>query len=315
MSEPSAPIHAAIRTVLERSGEGPASAEILAALERSPRRAEAERLLAARHPKSQALPAFINGTVCLRDLGRGRVELTLVAPEGTYKSGAVDRDRLIVSEGDPVQVGDPLTDGELSLQSILDVFGTPEALERLTAQFQEVLGLSLELAATLAQPMLSLVALVDRAPPEGMRSEFLASEAWLERLQAAGIYCFRSRPVLTGYPQLLVHVDPPAEPYLARDAADRALAQKDAAWEATRPQREAEEAARQAAEDARRAAALVPPDRRGEKFEDEVIALALRDGVPGAIKRCRSAGFPSMAESKDYVIALLRRRRPDFKIP
>jgi DNA-directed RNA polymerase subunit beta' len=94
----------------------------------------------ARNPKEPAAMAEISGRVELRtDKRRGKMTVTIHSESGMDREHHVPHDRhLLVHTGDYVEAGDPLTEGPLVLQDILDIRGEETLQQYLLGEVQSV---------------------------------------------------------------------------------------------------------------------------------------------------------------------------------
>jgi hypothetical protein len=296
-----APLETCIRKVLARSGHQQHAEQAIVALARSPQRATVEALLRGQPPVPEARLAPCDGVVRLQKRDKKNVELHVGADaySGT-SAGIVDRGEVCVAEGATVKMGDALTRGEPSLESV-NRWGRTRAWDHAVERLRQLLELSEETAQALADPMFSLNVVI--SPLFGPGVEELVSATMAEALEkqmaSNPFYGFDLVPI--GYPMLAAHVDPPADPLFARIRAYEAEREQERAELAKMTaRREADEAA----EAARRA---TPPRPRDSKFEAEVLALVDQQGEVEATKWVRSQGG-TVKEAFHYVKELLARR-------
>jgi len=98
-----------------------------------------DELFEARKPKEIAFIADISGTFEIRGIAKGMRKCAIVAENGEEHTYSIPLNRnFLVRDGEPVSVGDPVTDGSLSPHDILRVRGEKAVMEFLLTEIQEV---------------------------------------------------------------------------------------------------------------------------------------------------------------------------------
>jgi len=98
-----------------------------------------DELFEARRPKDCAVISDVDGVVHYRGIARGARKIAVVTDSGEEYLYSVPVNRqLIVSEGDRVNAGDPMTDGSLNPHDVLRVKGEKAVQEFLLNEIQEV---------------------------------------------------------------------------------------------------------------------------------------------------------------------------------
>jgi len=97
-------------------------------------------LFEARQPANPAIVSHIDGFVRMGERKRGQQEIIITARDGQEERRyMIPLSRhILVQDGDFVNAGDPLTDGPISPQDILDIKGPGAVQEYLVNQIQEV---------------------------------------------------------------------------------------------------------------------------------------------------------------------------------
>jgi len=98
-----------------------------------------QELFEARNPSNQAIVSEIDGVVSFGSFKRGNREVFVEAKTGERKTYLIPLSKhILVQENDYVKAGDPLTDGSISPQDILDIKGPTAVQEYLVNEIQEV---------------------------------------------------------------------------------------------------------------------------------------------------------------------------------
>jgi len=98
-----------------------------------------QELFEARNPSNQAVVSEIDGVVSFGSFKRGNREVFVEAKTGERKTYLIPLSKhILVQENDYVKAGDPLTDGSISPQDILDIKGPTAVQEYLVNEIQEV---------------------------------------------------------------------------------------------------------------------------------------------------------------------------------
>lgn len=98
-----------------------------------------ENLFEAREPDEPAVVSEIGGEVTLGDRKRDKQEVTITGDEGEpNRTYLISPDRLGMDDGDHVEPGDKLSEGQVRLQDIIRVKGLRTAEERLLCEIQKV---------------------------------------------------------------------------------------------------------------------------------------------------------------------------------
>jgi len=98
-----------------------------------------QELFEARNPSNQAVVSEIDGVVSFGSFKRGNREVFVEAKTGERKTYLIPLSKhILVQENDYVRAGDPLTDGSISPQDILDIKGPTAVQEYLVNEIQEV---------------------------------------------------------------------------------------------------------------------------------------------------------------------------------
>jgi hypothetical protein len=124
----------------------------------------------------------------------------------TYRLWPRTTQPLLVHDGAQVTAGQALTAGEVSIEDLLFVFGIREAMLALTERLAHAVELPSDLAAAVAEPMLSLSRLedADESSPPACRA--LITEAQCDAMTAAAMRDGAPPPILamaySGYDQL-----------------------------------------------------------------------------------------------------------------
>jgi DNA-directed RNA polymerase subunit beta' len=93
----------------------------------------------ARTPKNKAIVTEIKGTVSIGNLTASGRLITVTSPEGVEKTYTIPAGkRIIVHEGDMLENGDPLSDGQLDPHDILKAKGITVAQQLIVNEIQEV---------------------------------------------------------------------------------------------------------------------------------------------------------------------------------
>jgi hypothetical protein len=203
----------AIRAVI---GDRPT---LFAALQTTDRFDDIERLLLAHPPSKRAVIADTDG---IARLSAHRLTIEARYPQEIE----VDPREVIVAEGARVEVGQPVTVGEVALADTIKYDGGQVAQERIARELRELLDIPAALADAVAAPMVSLIEAygptsvsyeIDVETPLGL---MLSRERWEEAYDAAGdppnVVGYR---VVVGYDVLATHRDPPADVFAVRNAA------------------------------------------------------------------------------------------------
>jgi DNA-directed RNA polymerase subunit beta' len=98
-----------------------------------------DELFEARKPKEIAFIADISGRFEIRGIQKGQRKCAIVAPNGEEHTYSIPLNRnFLVRDGEPVDVGQPLTDGSLSPHDILRVKGEKAVMTFLLQEIQDV---------------------------------------------------------------------------------------------------------------------------------------------------------------------------------
>ena len=104
-----------------------------------------EELFEARVPRNKAILSEFSGTIeaIEMDSKRGNFKITILGDDGKSKEYEVPYGKyLLVNEGDHVEAGDPLTEGELDPHDLLKIKGRDYVQEYLFEKIQEIYGTS-----------------------------------------------------------------------------------------------------------------------------------------------------------------------------
>lgn len=205
---------AMLEPVLAASGvDGDERAALVAAVAAAGDPERVGRLLAATPSSNPAVLAEFDGVVerrggrlLLRSATHPDVSVTYVPGERAVRVG----------DGERVDAGAVLADGEIDLHELLRIFGAEFVAGRMSEELGGLLGLARERAATLVAPMLQYVRVVDTG-------ELVSAERWVEWSEAGSLDDLRAEAALVGYPTARSHVDPTLADIAAAQARRAAL--------------------------------------------------------------------------------------------
>ena len=162
-------------------------------------------LFEARTPKGAAPLAPISGNVRIEDEENAR-RLTIVGDDAEHAITVPARARLIVTEGQEVAPGDPLTEGPQDPKQLLDIKGIRETQQYLVEEVQQVYrtqGVSVhdKHIELIVRQMLRRVSVADPGDAEFLPGERVDSRRYAEvnrQLVQEGRRAAEGRPELMG---------------------------------------------------------------------------------------------------------------------
>jgi len=133
--------------IMVDDGDGVRTGDVLARIPREssktrdiagglPRVAE---LFEARKPKDQAVLAWADGNVTFGRETKGKMRVTIIGEDGEERAMMIAKDRQInVHEGEAVQRGEVISDGQMAAADILELRGVEDFCDHIVSEVQEV---------------------------------------------------------------------------------------------------------------------------------------------------------------------------------
>ncbi|MES2858104.1 MAG: DNA-directed RNA polymerase subunit beta', partial [Pseudomonadota bacterium] len=164
-------------------------------------------LFEARKPKEAAILAEISGVVSFGKETKGKQRLVIKHPDGTDHEELIPKYRqIIVFEGEHVEKGETVVDGEPTPQDILRLKGVPELAAYLVKEIQDVYRLqgvkiNDKHIEVIIRQMLRKVEIVDGGDSKYLHGEQAERQRVIEenaKLEAKGLILAKVDPVLLG---------------------------------------------------------------------------------------------------------------------